>query len=115
MVKNQPTKAGVAGSISGWGRSPGEGNGNPLPYAGLENPVDRGAWRVTVRGVVSLPPVAYLLDASADEMLLGASFEKVYRERFMAFLLKYHNFCWYKGDFSKNLILREHVENLKYL
>ena len=34
-----------------WGRYPGEGNGNPLRYSGLENPVNRGAWRATVHGV----------------------------------------------------------------
>ena len=39
------------GSIPGWGRSPGEGNGNPLQYSCPENPVDRGAWCVTVHGV----------------------------------------------------------------
>ena len=36
------------GSIPGWGRSPGEGNGNPLQYSCLENPMDRGAWWATV-------------------------------------------------------------------
>ena len=39
-----------ASSAPGLGRSPGEGNGNPLQYSGLENPVDRGAWRDTVLG-----------------------------------------------------------------
>ena len=42
---------GDAGSIPGLGRSPGEGNGNPLQYSCLKNPVDRGAWRATVQGV----------------------------------------------------------------
>ena len=37
--------------IPGSGRSPGEGNGNPLWYSCLENPMDRGAWRATVYGV----------------------------------------------------------------
>ena len=37
--------------IPGSGRSPGEGNGNPLQYACLENPMDRGAWQATVHGV----------------------------------------------------------------
>ena len=37
---------GDAGSIPGWGRFPGEGNGNPLQYSCLENPMDRGAWWV---------------------------------------------------------------------
>ena len=40
-----------AGSISGSGRSPREGNGNSLPYACLGNPMDRGAWRAVVHGV----------------------------------------------------------------
>ena len=37
--------------IPGWGRSPGVGNGNPLHYSGLGNPMDRGAWWATVHGV----------------------------------------------------------------
>jgi len=37
--------------IPGSGRSPGEGNGNPLQYSCLENPMDRGAWQDTVHGV----------------------------------------------------------------
>ena len=43
--------AGDAGSILGSGRSPGEGNGNPLQHSCLENPMDRRAWRATVHGV----------------------------------------------------------------
>ena len=39
------------GSIPGLGRSPGEGNGNPVQYSCLENPMDRGAWWATVHGV----------------------------------------------------------------
>ena len=42
---------GDPGSIPGLGRSPGEGNGNPLQYSCLENPMDRGGWKVTVHGV----------------------------------------------------------------
>ena len=42
---------GDLGSIPGLGRSPGEGNGNPLQYSCLENPMDRGAWQATVHGV----------------------------------------------------------------
>ena len=51
MVKNPPANAGDAGLIPGSGRSPGGGNGNPLQYSCLGNPMDRGAWRATVRGV----------------------------------------------------------------
>ena len=50
VVKNTPTNAGDvrdAGSIPGSGRSPREGNGNPLQYSFLENPMDRGAWWAT--------------------------------------------------------------------
>ena len=50
-IKNPPGNAGDLGSIPGWGRSPGEGSGNPLQYSCLENPTDRGAWRATVHGV----------------------------------------------------------------
>ena len=50
-VKNPPASAGDTGSIPGLGRSPREGNGSPLQHSCLENPVDRGAWRVTVHGV----------------------------------------------------------------
>ena len=51
MVKNLPADAGDAGLISGLGRSPGEGNGNPLQYSCLGNPMDRGAQRAMVCGV----------------------------------------------------------------
>jgi len=54
VVKNLPASAGDArdvGSIPGLARSPGEGNGNPLQYSCLENPVDREAWRATVLDV----------------------------------------------------------------
>ena len=44
VVKNLPANAGTAGSISGSEWSPGEGNGTPLQYSCLENPIDRGAW-----------------------------------------------------------------------
>ena len=42
---------GDTGSIPGWGRSPGKGNGSLLQYSGLENPKDRRAWQATVRGI----------------------------------------------------------------
>ena len=54
IVKNPPAKAGDTrdtGSIPGSGRSPGEENGNPLPYCCLGNPTDRGAWQATAHGV----------------------------------------------------------------
>ena len=51
VVENAPANAGDAGSIPRSGRSPGEGNGNPLRYSCLKNPMDRGAWRAAVHGV----------------------------------------------------------------
>ena len=51
VVKNPPASAGDAGLIPGLGRSPGEGNGNPIQYSCLGNFMDRGAWRATVLGV----------------------------------------------------------------
>ena len=51
MVRNSPASAGDLGSIPGSGRSPGEGNGNPLQSSCLENSVDSGAWQATVHRV----------------------------------------------------------------
>ena len=51
MVKNPPANGGDTGLIPGSGRSPGVGNGNPLHYSCLENPMDREAWQATVHGV----------------------------------------------------------------
>ena len=50
-VKNWPANAGDVGSIPGSGKSPGEGNVNPLQFSCLENSMDRGAWRATVHEV----------------------------------------------------------------
>ena len=50
-VKASACNAGDLGSIPGLGRSLGEGNGNPLQYSCLENPMDRGAWWATIHGV----------------------------------------------------------------
>ena len=57
VVKNPPASAGDArdaGFISGLGRSPGEGNGNPLQYSCLENSMDRGTWWATVHGIAEM-------------------------------------------------------------
>ena len=51
VVKNLPANAGDSGSVPGLGRSPGEGNGNPLQYFCLGNPMDRGAWWAAVHGL----------------------------------------------------------------
>ena len=62
------SKAGDPDLISGSGRSPGEGNGNPLQYSCLENPMNRGAWRATVHGVIR---VGYDLAAEKRERERG--------------------------------------------
>ena len=49
--KESASDAGDPGSIPGSGRSPGEGNGNPLQYSCLENPMNRGAWQATGHGI----------------------------------------------------------------
>ena len=54
VIKNPPANAedtGDPSSILGSGRSPGEGNANPLQYSCLENPTDSGTWKATVLGV----------------------------------------------------------------
>ena len=51
VVKNPPVIARDVGLISGPGRTPGEGNGNPLQYSCLGNPIDRRSWWATVYGV----------------------------------------------------------------
>ena len=52
MVKESACNAGNPGSIPGWEKSPGEGNGYPHQYSCLENSMDRGAWWATVHGIV---------------------------------------------------------------
>ena len=54
VVKDLPANAGSSGDsslIPESGRSPGEGNGNPLKYSCLKTPMDRGAWQAVVHGV----------------------------------------------------------------
>jgi len=53
--KKSTYNAGDSGPVPGSGRSPEEGNGNPLRYSCLENPMHRGAWRATVHGVTKSP------------------------------------------------------------
>ena len=51
VVKNSPTNSGDIGLIPGLGKYPGGGNGNPLQYSCLGNPIDGGAWWATVHEV----------------------------------------------------------------
>ena len=52
VSKESACNAGDPGSIPGSGRSPGEGNDNPLRYSCLENPMDRRVWRIPVHGII---------------------------------------------------------------
>ena len=63
--------AGDPGSIPGLGRSSGEGNGNPLQYSCLENPMDRGAWWATVHGVAKSRTQLSELHTASHSPLLG--------------------------------------------
>ena len=68
VLKSLPASAGNLSLTPGLGRSPGEGNGNPLQYSCLENPMDREAWGATVYGVARVghnlatkpPPPIYI-------------------------------------------------------
>ena len=71
MVKNLPASAGDLGLIPGWGRSPGEGRGNPLQYSGLENPRDRGAWWAAIYGVTQSRTWLKRLSSSSKQLRLS--------------------------------------------
>ena len=66
VVKNPPANAGDTSLIPGLERSPGVGNGNPLQYSCLENPIDRGTWRATVRGAAKESDMTYWLNNNKD-------------------------------------------------
>ena len=69
VKKNPPVNAGDtrdAGSIPGWERSPGGGNGNPLQYSCLENPMDRGAWWATGHRVTKVSDVTKRLKSKVQ-------------------------------------------------
>ena len=85
--KESACSAGDLGSIPESGRSPGEGNGNPLQYSCLENPMDRGSWWATVHGVTRVthdlatkPPPVHC------QLLLLHIFSPILRVFFVCFL-----------------------------
>ena len=69
VVKNSPACAGDMGLIPGLGRSPGEGNSNPLQYTCLKNSMNKGAWWTTVHGVAQLETTERLILYFAQWML----------------------------------------------
>ena len=76
VVKNLPANGGDArdtGLIHELGRSPGEGNGNPLQYSSLENSMDRGAWQASVHGTAKRQTrlSAYMQNLSSPKTRTG--------------------------------------------
>ena len=74
VVKNLPANAGDIrdlSSISGSERSPGEGNGNPLQYSCLGNPMDRGAWWATVHGVARVGHLATKQEMKTNDFTMS--------------------------------------------
>ena len=81
MVKNPPANVGYirdAGSFSGSGRSPGEGNSNLLQYSCLESPMDRGAWWATLLGVTKSQTQLKRLSKQASKKFLEILESKSY-------------------------------------
>ena len=80
MVKNLPANARDLGLIPRSGRSPGEENGNPLQYSCLGNPMERGAWQVTVYGVTKELNTMERLNNNDNNMInmARALMDKVY-------------------------------------
>ena len=100
VVKSLPTNAGDAGLIPGSGRSPGEGNGNPLHYSCLENPMDWEAWKAIVHRVAELDTTEQLhthththTEAKTNFKILSQ--KKVKRQKSM-----YNVQCW-KRSFTE--------------
>ena len=71
--KESPCNAGDLGLIPGLGRPPGEGNGNPLQYSCLENPMDSGTWRATVHGVAKESDTTEHAHMAKNKILFGLS------------------------------------------
>ena len=72
VVKNPPANVGYMGLIPGSGRSPGGGNGNPLQYSCLENPMDRGAWQAPQGPAGHLKALCLLLKSKVNSEILKA-------------------------------------------
>ena len=67
MKKTPSANAGDMGSIPGFGRWPGRGNGNPIPYSCPGNPMDRGAWQATAHGVTKESNMTQQLNNNKDK------------------------------------------------
>ena len=86
--KEPACNAGGLGSFPGLGRSPGEGNSNPLQYSGLENSMDRGVWQTAVCGVAKSPTGLLSLSFfTFVECLLCARHIYIHSNVYLTFLL----------------------------
>ena len=90
VVNNPAANAGDVGSIPGVGRSLGGGQGNPLQYSCLENPVDRGAWRATVHSVAKGRTQLKLLSMQAD---INATGKRLGKTRYFCIWMESINIC----------------------
>ena len=77
VSKEYACNAGDLGSIPGLGRLPGEGNGNPLQYSCLENPMDRGVWQAIVPGVARVGHDLVTQESERLNTWLGIFSEKI--------------------------------------
>ena len=95
VVKSPPAKAGITVSTPGWGRSAGEGNGNPLQYSCLEHSMDRRAWRAKVHRVTKSQTILKRLSMHAH-LHMNISRLLVFRKliTFFAITIKGQYICW---------------------
>ena len=99
MVKDSACKAGdpgEAGSIPGSGRPPGEGNGNPLQYSHLENPMERGAWWAIIHTVAKSRTQTKRLSRYTHALKMEA--RRIGWERFMKEKKEDRMVLWKKND-----------------
>ena len=101
--------AGDPGLIPGLGRSPGEGNGNPLQHSCLENPMHEGAWKATVSGITKsrtqLSGFSFSVsvwEEAFDHCIVspGSIFFEVFAFFFFSFFIPQHSLCAFGGIFS---------------
>ena len=96
MVKNLPANSGDirdAGSISGSGRTPGEGNGNSLQYACLENSMNRGAWQAIVCGVTKSRTRPKQISTNVYQRIDGSRCDEYMYKVQYYLAIKRMNFC----------------------
>ena len=96
VVKNPPANAedsGGMGLIPGSGRFPGKGNGNPLQYSCLGNPMEREAWRATVHGVTKESDIAERLNKTTRNTKGSSDESKINPEVFRIYCCKNNRNC----------------------